>query len=62
VIEFNSQIQKSLLHNRVKLGWTLWKVDVYLLAKCASDAVDTIIHIKNAKGKKYARVHKKAQI
>ena len=33
VIEVNSETRKRLLHNRVKLGWTLCKVDDYLVAK-----------------------------
>jgi len=33
VTEVNSEIRKRLLHNRVKLGWTLCKVDDYLVAK-----------------------------
>ena len=33
VIEVNSEIRKRLLHNKVKLGWTLCKVDDYLVAK-----------------------------
>ena len=33
VIEVNSEIRKRLLHNRVKLGWTLCRVDDYLVAK-----------------------------
>jgi hypothetical protein len=33
VIEVNSETRKLLLHNRVELGWTLCKVDDYLVAK-----------------------------
>jgi hypothetical protein len=33
VIEVNSEIRKRLLHNRVKLGWTICKVEDYLVAK-----------------------------
>lgn len=33
VIEVNSETRKRLLHNKVKLGWTLCKVDDYLVAK-----------------------------
>jgi hypothetical protein len=33
VTEVNSEIRKRLLHNWVKLGWTLCKVDDYLVAK-----------------------------
>jgi hypothetical protein len=33
VIEVNSENRKKLLNNKVKLGWTLCKVDDYLVAK-----------------------------
>ena len=33
VIEVNSETRKRLIHNRVKIGWTLCKVDDYLVAK-----------------------------
>jgi len=53
VIEVNSDARKILLPNRVKRGWTLCKVDDYIAAKNASDVVDSITHIKSAKGKRH---------
>jgi len=51
MIEVNSDTRKILLHNKVKLAWTLCKADDNLAAKNASDVVDPITHIKSAKGR-----------
>ena len=55
VIEVNSEIRKKLLHNRVKIGWTVGRVDDYLVAKRCLGAADKTTHIKTVRWKRYAR-------
>ena len=54
VIEVDSTTRIKLLQTRVQMGWTVCKLDDFIVAKNVSDATVIIIAIEIARGKKHA--------